>query len=49
MFFLFFASHVEVCFALSNLSHSSSRLSLAEDEGYSLPDMFLREQFAQLI
>jgi hypothetical protein len=38
-----------VCFALFDLSHSSRSLSLAEDGGYSLSDMFLREQIPSLI
>jgi hypothetical protein len=38
-----------VCFALSDLSYSSRSLPLAEDGGYSLSDMFLREQFQPLI
>jgi hypothetical protein len=49
MFFLFFCFTCwGVCFALSHLSHSSRSLSLAEDGSYSLPDMFLREQFPSL-
>jgi hypothetical protein len=46
-FFCF--THWGVCFALSHLSHSCRNLSLAEDGGYSLPDVFLREQFPPLI
>jgi hypothetical protein len=46
----FFLLHTLRCvFALSDLSHSSKSLSLAKDGGYSLPDMFLREQFPPLI